>query len=121
MLAVGVGVGETVGVEVGVEVGVGVGVGETVGAGVSVGVGVGETVGVGVGVGFTATFTPLLQTNFLPDLIQVNLNPLTVDVVFNFVQVPPALAVAANAIFAGKKEAKTITTRAGAIRRIERE
>jgi hypothetical protein len=60
----------------------------------------------------------LLQTNFLPDLIHVNLKPLTVDVVFNFVQVPPALAVAANAILAGKREAKTITRRAGASRRI---
>jgi len=39
----------------------------------------------------------LFQTNFLPDLTQVNLYPLTVEVVFNFVQVAPALAVAANA------------------------
>ena len=56
---VGVGVGE----------GVGVGVGE--GVGVGVGVGVGE--GVGVGVTFTATFTPLLHTSFLPDLMHVYL------------------------------------------------
>jgi hypothetical protein len=51
----------------------------------------------------------------------VNLNPFTVDVEFNLVQVPPALAVAANAGFAGNKNAKMITTRAGASRRIERE
>ena len=126
-VGVGVGVGETVGVGVGVgeTVGVGVGVGETVGVGVgvgeTVGVGFGVGVSVGFGVGFTATFTPLLQTSFLPDLIQVNLNPLTVEVEFNFVQVPPALAVASNAIFAGNRKAKTSITRAGASRRIERE
>ena len=46
--------------------GVGVGVGD----GVGVGVGVGDGVGVGVGVG-DANLTPLLQTNFFPDLMQV--------------------------------------------------
>jgi hypothetical protein len=63
----------------------------------------------------------LLQTNFFPDLTQVNLYPLTVEVVFNFVQEPPALAVAATAIFTGNKVTKRIAARADASRRIERE
>jgi hypothetical protein len=70
------------------------------------------TFGVGI------TFTPLFQTNFLPDLMQVNLNPFTVDVEFNFVQGPPALATAANTIFVGVKEAKRINTSTDARRRI---
>jgi len=131
-----------VGIEVGVEVGVGLGVAEGVGLGVAEGVGlgvaegvelgvaegvglgvaegVGDTTGAGVtvGAGFAATFTPLLQTSFLPDLIHVNLYPLTIDVVFNLVQVPPALAVAATARFAGNTEVRRITAKAGASRRI---
>jgi hypothetical protein len=66
----------------------------------------------------TTTFTPLLQTSFLPDLIQVNLYPFTVDVEFNFVQVPPAFAVAATARLVGNRVAKRNTARAGAKRRI---
>ena len=50
--------------------------------------------------------------------MQVNLNPFMVDVEFNFVQVPPALAVAATARFSGNKAAKSTATRAGASRRI---
>ena len=50
--------------------GVGVGVGVGVAVGVGVGVGVGVAVGVAVGVGFLMA-TPLFQTNFLPDLMQV--------------------------------------------------
>ena len=53
-----------------------------VGIGVEIGVGIGEVVGevVGVGVGDAMTVgfltaTPLFQTNFFPDLIQVNLLP----------------------------------------------
>ena len=38
-------------------------------------VGVGVEVGVGVGVEVAFIVTPLLQTNFLPDLMQVNLFP----------------------------------------------
>jgi hypothetical protein len=74
-----------------------------------------------VTIGAATTFTPLLQTNFLPDLMQVNLNPLTIDVEFNFVQVPPALTVAATAKLVGDRVAKRRTTRAGANRRINRE
>jgi len=55
-----------------------------------VGVGVGEGVGVADGVGAGAgTFTPLLHTSFLPDLMQVYFNPLTVDVVPAFLQELP--------------------------------
>jgi hypothetical protein len=60
----------------------------------------------------------LLHTNFLPDLIQVNLYPFTVDVEFNFVHVPPAFAVAATARLVGNRVARRITTRAGANRRM---
>jgi hypothetical protein len=62
----------------------------------------------------------LLHTNFLPDLIQVNLYPFTVDVEFNFVQVPPAFAVAATARLDGNRAARRITTRAGASRRMRK-
>jgi hypothetical protein len=51
----------------------GVGVGVAVAEGVGVGVAVAEGVGVAVGFGVTTIFTPLLQTNFLPDLMQVYL------------------------------------------------
>ena len=64
--------------------GVGVGVGVGIGVGVNVGVGKGstggfaqpvvtvaeQTIGVGFGGNFT-TSTPLFQTNFFPDLVQV--------------------------------------------------
>ena len=53
-----------VGIEVGDEVGDGEGDGDEVG--------VGEGVGVGDG---SFTTTPLFQTNFLPDLMQVNFLP----------------------------------------------
>ena len=46
----------------------GVACAEAWGVGVGVGVGVGDGVGVGVG---DANLTPLLQTNFFPDLMQV--------------------------------------------------
>lgn len=77
---------------------VGIGVGDTTGTGVGnktgAGVGVSEGVGVAAGVGLAATFTPLLQTSLLPDLIQVYFKPLTVEVVFNLGQVSPALTAA---------------------------
>ena len=53
--------------------------------------------------------------------MQVNLYPLTVEVVFNFAQVPPAFAVAATAELDGNKVAKRTTKRAGVSRRIDRE
>ena len=75
---------------------VGIGVGDTTGTGVGnkTGAGVGVSEGVGVAVGLAATFTPLLQTSLLPDLIQVYFKPLTVEVVFNLGQVSPALTAA---------------------------
>ena len=54
------------------------------------GVGEGETEGVGL----AATFTPLLQTSLLPDLIQLYFKPLTIEVVFNLGQASPALTAA---------------------------
>jgi hypothetical protein len=52
--------------------------------------------------------------------MQVNFNPLTVETEFNFVQVPPAFAVAATARLDGNKAARRSTARAGASRRIPR-
>ena len=86
----GVGVGEGVGVGVGVAVGVGVGVG--VGSGVGDGEGVG--VGVATGEGFLIA-TPLFQTSFVPDLMQVNFFPEAVAVDPAFVHFVPALGAAA--------------------------
>lgn len=88
------------------EVGVGVGVG------VGVVVGVDADAGVGVGVGLsTRTLIPLLQTNFLPDLMQVYFIPATTDVWFNLVQVVPALT-AAEAGLSKKVPNKAITVEA---------
>ena len=47
------------------------GIGVEVGTLVEVGIGVGVAVGVAVGVGVGFKTTPLFQTNFLPDLVQV--------------------------------------------------
>ena len=59
--------------------------------GLDEGVGVGVPDGLGVGVGFaTTTFTPLLQTNFFPDLMHVYLYPLTILISFKCVQAAPA-------------------------------
>jgi hypothetical protein len=88
-------------VGVGVEVGVGVGVGSGVGVGVTVGVGVGdgsgvgdgEGVGVATGEGFL-TATPLFQTSFFPDLMQVNFLPATVVVLPALVHLAPGLTAA---------------------------
>jgi hypothetical protein len=74
-----------------------VGVGEAVGVGVTVGVGVGSTgLKTGFRSGFGAAFnaTPLFQTSLLPDLMQVNFFPATVDVAPTFVHLAPALAAA---------------------------
>ena len=71
--------------------GVGVGVGVDSGAGEGEGVGVG--VDVATGEGFLTT-TPLFHTSLLPDLIQVNFFPATVDVAPAFVHLAPALAAA---------------------------
>ena len=88
----GVGVGVGVGAGVGVAVGVGVGIGVGVGSGIGDGEGVG--VGVTIGEGFL-TATPLFQTSFVPDLMQVNFFPLAVAVVPALLHLAPALGVAA--------------------------
>ena len=75
---------------------VAVGVGDTTGAGVDKTTGTGD--GDGEGFGLAATFTPLFQTSLFPDLMQVYLIPLTVEVEFSFGQESPALT-AALAIF----------------------
>ena len=62
--------------------------------------------GVAAGVGVT-TFTPLSQTNFLPDLIHVYLNPLLVAVVPALVHVAPALGAAALATPVSKLRRRT--------------
>ena len=63
-----------------------------VGDGVGVGVGVGD--GVGVGVGFLIA-TPLFQTSFVPDFMQVNFLPEAVAVAPTLAHLAPALGVAA--------------------------
>ena len=65
------------------------------------GIGVGEGDADGLAVGLATTFTPLSQISFVPDLMQVNLKPFTVEVVFNFVQGAPAF-VTACAVFGTK-------------------
>ena len=87
-----------VGVGVGVGVGAGVGVGVGVGVGIGSGIGDGEGVGVGVGIATGEGFliaTPLFQTSFVPDLMQVNFFPLAVAVVPALLHLTPALGVAA--------------------------
>jgi hypothetical protein len=74
-----------------------VGVGKAVGVEVGVGVGVGSTglkTGFKSGFGAAFTATPLFQTSLLPDLMQVNFLPATVDVAPTFVHLAPALAAA---------------------------
>ena len=87
----GVGVGVGVGAGVGVAVGVGVGIGVGVGSGIGDGEGVG--VGVAIGEGFL-TATPLFQTSFVPDLMQVNFFPPETEVAPAFVHLAPALTAA---------------------------
>jgi hypothetical protein len=62
---------ESVGEGDGVGVAVAVGVGEALTDGIGVGLGVGVTEGFGAAI----TVTPLLQTNFFPDLRQVYVLP----------------------------------------------
>ena len=66
--------------------------GAIVGVGATSGIGVGE----GVDVGFTTgtTFTPLFQTNFFPDLMQVYFTPLVVDVAPTLLQLCPLFTAA---------------------------
>jgi hypothetical protein len=102
-------VGDGVGVRVGVAVtvGVGLGVGSTIGVGVGVGevdeVGVEDDVGVELG---DLIATPLFQTNFFPDFIQVNFLPPEVAVCPCFLQTAPAFM----ALSAGLGKINEITT-----------
>ena len=75
--------GLTVGVGVGVGVGVAVGVGST-----------GLKTGFGDGFGAALIATPLFQTSFAPDLMQVNFFPPAVAVVPALLHLDPALTAA---------------------------
>ena len=81
------------GVSVGVGVGVEIGVGVSVGIGSGVGVGVGVATGVVTGEGFLIA-TPLFQTSFVPDLMQVNFLPDAVAVDPALVHLAPAFTAA---------------------------
>ncbi len=81
-------------------IGAGVGVGVGDGSGVDVGVGVGVGSGIGVAIGVTTGVgglmaTPLFQTSFEPDFMQVNFLPLAEAVAPTFVHLAPAFGVAA--------------------------
>ncbi len=85
-------------------VGVRVGVGDAVADGVGVGVGSGDGDGEGEGVGVATgngflIGTPLFQTSFVPDLMQVNFLP-------DAVAVDPALVHLAPALIAAKDGAE---------------
>ena len=66
-----------------------------------VAVGVGVVVAVGFGVAALGIVTPLSQTNFFPDLTQVNFLLPTICVALALGQEAPALALAAFACKAG--------------------
>ena len=82
----------TKGLTLGVGVGVGVGVGIGDGSGVGIGVATGDGVATGNGFGIA---TPLFQTSFVPNLMQVNFLPDAVAVVPALVHFAPALGFAA--------------------------
>ena len=64
----------------------------------------------GFGVEALGTATPLSQTNFEPDLMQVNFFAPTICVAFNLVHLAPALAVAAFACIGTSKVAIKVRT-----------
>jgi hypothetical protein len=64
----------------------------------------------GFGMEALGTATPLSQTNFVPDLMQVNFFAPTICVVFNLVHLAPALAVAAFACMGTSKVAINVRT-----------
>ena len=76
-----------------VGVGVGVGDGSCVGAGVGVGC-TGLNTGLGDGFGTALIATPLFQTSFVPDLIQVNFLPEAVAVAPTFAHLSPVFTAA---------------------------
>jgi hypothetical protein len=94
------------------------------GVGVGVGVGVGSTglnTGFRFGFGFGAalTATPLFHTSLVPDFIQVNFFPPTVDVAPTFVHFAPALTAANEGAITSEMDrtkARRIRARVMAIR-----
>ena len=86
--------------------------GVALGVGIALGVGDGSTLGRSgtTGVGFFIA-TPLSQINFLPDLMQVNFFPPTIEVDPTFEHVVPVLT-AAIATVPVNKDATTANTRA---------
>jgi hypothetical protein len=65
--------------------------------------------GAGVGLGAAFTATPLFQINFLPDFMQVNFLPATVEVAPALLHLAPALAGAATDVpVRSKLQASTI-------------
>ena len=60
------------------------------------GLGLGEELAAAMGAGtaFSTIFTPLFQTNLLPDFMHVYLYPLTIEVELTLVHVPPAFTAA---------------------------
>jgi len=83
------------------------------GVGVGVAAGVGSTglkTGFGDGFGAALTATPLFQTRFVPDLMQVNFFPADVDVAPAFVHLAPALTAANDGAVARDSVSKRATT-----------
>jgi hypothetical protein len=97
----------------GVGVGIGIGIGVDVGVGSGVGVGVGSTglnTGFGDGFGAALIATPLFQTSFVPDLMQVNFLPADIDVAPTFEHLSPALTAAKDGAVARDSVSKRATT-----------
>ena len=88
------GVGSGVGVIVGVGVGVGEGVGLTDVSGEGDTEGLGDELGI-TGLTGAATFTPLLQTNFLPFFTQVKVFPEATCFLPTLLQTAPVFGAAA--------------------------
>jgi hypothetical protein len=100
----------------GVGVGVGIGIGVDVGVGSGVGDGEGVGVGVATGEGFLTT-TPLFQTSFVPDLMQVNFLPEAVAVAPALVHFAPAFTAAkVGAEIRDKDSSRASNTRARVMR-----
>ena len=85
------------------------------GVGFGVAVGVGSDVGTGPGAAFF-TGTPLLHTSFLPDLIQVNFKPFTVEVIPAFLQMTPCLTAPLAEVAVRSEPARTTTQILAAMR-----
>ena len=75
-----------------------------------VAVGVGVVVAVGFGVAALGIVTPLSQTNFFPDLTQVNFLLPTICVALALGQEAPALALAAFACIGASRVAINVRT-----------